>query len=228
MLMLSPAVYVLGYAIFITTSQFQVHMTGVANRITMAAAVGVAMSFASLSGLVSSLAPSARLGRSVFASAIALIGVCGFLIVNANARFWIAADDEQRRVLADIRRQVTSLPAGSTFILDGVCPYIGSGVVFEGSWDLAGALQLIYDDPALRADVVTPRLTVGKDRLTTTTYGTPADYHYGGNLVLYDSRHKVIHRLVDAGTAERYFADRVTGSDGCAPGAEGEGVVAFD
>ena len=227
MLALSPVVYVLGYAIFITTSQFQVHMTGVANRIAMAAAVGVAMSFACGAGFVSSLLPSAWLRRSVFASAIALICVCGFLIINANARFWIAASDEQRRVLADIRGHVPPLPAGTTLILDGVCPYIGSGIVFEGSWDLAGALQMIYGDPTLRADVVTPRLTVGKERLTTTVYGTPVYYHYGENLMLYDSRHKAVHRLVDAETAEGYFADRANDSSGCAQGIEGEGVAPF-
>ena len=49
----------------------------------------------------------------------------------------------------------------------------------------------------------------------------------GENLWLYDSRHKAIHRLVDAEAAESYFAHRVSDSSSCAPGVEGEGVAPF-
>jgi len=227
-LALSPVVYFLGYAVFVTTSHFIFHKTGIANRIGIAAAVGVAMTFAGGAGLASALLPSAWLRRSVFPSAIALLCLCGFLIINANAKFWITAYAEQRRVLADIRANITSLPAGSTLILDGVCPYIGSGIVFEGEWDLAGALQIIYHDPILRADVVTPKLRVGEDGLTTSMYGTPRHYRYGDDLLLYDLRHKAVHRLVDAEITRRYFAARkLDHSSGCPEGREGEGVTPF-
>lgn len=227
-LALSPVVYFLGYAVFITTSQFMVHKTGIANRITIAAAVGVAMTFTGGAGLASALMPSAWLRRSVFPSAITLLCLCGFMVINANAKFWVAAYGEQRQVLADIRANVPLLPAGSTLILDGVCPYIGPGIVFEGEWDLAGALQIIYYDPKLRADVVTLKLEVGEDRLTTSMYGTPRHYQYGDNLLLYDLRRKAVHRLVDAETSRRYFAEReLDHSRGCPEGREGEGVAPF-
>ncbi len=227
-LALSPVVYFLGYAVFVTTSQFMVHKTGIANRITIAAAVGVAMSFAGGTGLASALLPSAWLRRSVFPSAIALLCVCGFLIINANAKFWITAYAEQQRVLANIRANITSLPGGSTLILDGTCPYIGPGIVFEGEWDLAGALQMIYHDPILRADVVTPKLRVGEDGLTTSMYGIPSHYRYGDNLLLYDLRRKTVDRLVDAEITRRYFtARKLDHSRGCLKGREGQGVPPF-
>ncbi len=227
-LALSPVVYFLGYAIFVTTSHFMFHKTGIANRIAIAAAIGVAMTFAGGAGLASALLPSAWLRRSVFPSAIALLCLCGFLIINANAKFWITAYAEQQRVLADIRANITSLPAGSTLILDGVCPYIGPGIVFEGEWDLAGALQIIYRDSKLRADVVTQKLEVGEDRLTTSMYGVPRHYRYGDNLLLYDLRQKAVHRLVDAEITRSYFAARrLDHSIGCPEGREGAGVAPF-
>lgn len=227
-LALSPLVYFLGYAVFVTTSQFGFHKTGISNRIAIAAAIGVAMTFAGAAGLAGALLPSAWLRRSVFSSAIALLCLCGFLIINANAKFWITAYAEQRRVLADIRANITSLPGGSTLILDGICPYIGSGIVFESNWDLAGALQITYHDPTLRADVVTAKLKVGEDGLTTSMYDTPRHYPYGDDLLLYDSRRKALHRLVDAEITRRYFAAyKLNDSSSCPEGEEGKGVAPF-
>lgn len=227
-LAISPVVYFLGYAVFATTSQFIFHKTGIANRIAIAAAVGVAMTFAGGAGLASAVLPSAWLRRSVFPTAIALLCWCGFLIINANAKFWITAYAEQRRVLADIRANITSLPGGSTLILDGICPYIGSGIVFDSNWDLAGALQITYRDPTLRADVVTSRLRVGEDGLTTSMYAIPRHYPYGDDLLLYDLRRKAMHRLVDVEATRRYFAAyNLDHRSGCSEGEEGKGAAPF-
>ena len=227
-LALGLVVYGLGYAVFVTTSQFMAHKTGIANRIAIAAAAGVAMTFAGGAGLASTLLVSAWLRRRVYPSVIALLCVCGFLIINVNAKSWISAYAKQRRVIADIRANLASLPAGSTLILDGVCPYIGSGIVFEGEWDLAGALQMIYSEPRLRADVVTSKLRVGEDGLTTSMYGHVRHYRYGDHLMLYDSRRKAVHRLVDAEVTRGYFAARKLDHGGdCPEGMEGEGVSLF-
>jgi hypothetical protein len=131
-------------------------------------------------------------------------------------------------VLADIRANIKSLPVGSTLILDGICPYIGPGIVFEGEWDLAGALQMIYHDPILRADVVTPKLRVGEDGLTTSMYGNSRHYRHGDNLLLYDLRRKAVNRLADAETTRRYFAAcKLDHSRDCPEGREGEGGRSF-
>jgi len=54
---LSPAVYLLGYAVFIATRSLSFHKTGIANRIAIAAAIGVAMTFTGGAGLASRLLP---------------------------------------------------------------------------------------------------------------------------------------------------------------------------
>lgn len=227
-LALSPVVYFLGYAVFITTSQFMVHKTGISNRIAIAGAIGVAMTFTGLAGATSSLMPSMPLRRSVFPAMITFLSLCGFLIINANAKFWIIAYEEQRRVLDDIRTNVASPPAGSTLILLGVCPYTGSGIVFEGYWDLGGALQVVYQNPALGADVVTPKLKVGEDGLTTWMYGSARHYQYGDSLLLYDVVTKAVHKLVDAESTRHYFDNfKLEHAIGCPQGSEGEGVAPF-
>jgi len=150
------------------------------------------------------------------------------MIINGSARFWAAAYEEQKQVLADLRSNVRSLPAGSTLILDGICPYIGPAIVFEGEWDLEGALQKIYNDESLQADVVTPKLLLGEDGLTTFMYLRPTHYQYSSNLLLYDSKRKELYQLTDAETTRRYFAGReFDPRRDCPSGREGEGTSPF-
>jgi hypothetical protein len=59
-------------------------------------------------------------------------------------------------------------------------------------------------------------------------YGASIDYQYGDNLLLYDFRHKVVHKLVDAETTRRFFEPRKSDSNyDCPKGREGEGVAPF-
>jgi hypothetical protein len=37
---------------------------------------------------------------------------------------------------------VPTLPKSSTLILDGFCPYIGRGIVFESDWGVGAVLAL--------------------------------------------------------------------------------------
>jgi len=43
-------------------------------------------------------------------------------------------------------------------LLGGDPLILSRAIVFEASWDLAGALRIIYGDDTIRADVVTPNL----------------------------------------------------------------------
>ncbi len=97
------------------------------------------------------------------------------------------AYEQERSLLAAIRRDVPSLASGSMVLVDGICPYRGPAVVFESYWDLKGALALVYDDPSLRAYVVTPRLEAREDAVRTEIYGSiEMHYPYGENVLLYD------------------------------------------
>src|SRR4029453_16256485 len=88
----------------------------------------------------------------------------------ALATFWIAAWQRQRQVVGNIRQALPELAPGTTLILDGVCPYLGPAIVFESSWDLAGALRVVYGDRTLHADVTTGRFSIHDDGLRTRIY----------------------------------------------------------
>ncbi len=120
------------------------------------------------------------------------------------------------------------MPPQSILILDGVCPYLGPGIVFEANWDLAGALEILYRDPTLQANVVTPSLRLGDKGVSVWLYDTETYYPYGERLLLYDFRRKATYRFDNVEKARSYFetlhADR---SNGCPQGREGFGVPVF-
>ena len=118
-----------------------------------------------------------------------------------------------------------SLPHDSTLILDGVCPYDGPAIVFDSSWDLAGALQVAYRDPTLTADVVTPRLRVDEQGITTTTYDQPKTYPLGRNLLVYRAGAASARPLSTAADARAYL--EIFTAVQCPAGREGVGVRLF-
>jgi hypothetical protein len=219
-------IFGLGYAIFLTNDNVQFTAAGIANRSAIAAGLGAAMCIVGCIGLLVTPLSTTRLGPLLFAALVAAFASSGFLIINVVAERWIAAYAAERTVLAGIRQRFPTLPPHSTLILDGVCPYIGPAIVFESNWDLAGALQAIYRDETLRADVVTPRLVVGDDAITTTIYQQPTRYPYGKALFVYHAGSGAVQPLRDAASARAYFATS-TGARSCPPGQEGIGVGLF-
>lgn len=222
-------VFGFGYAIFLTNTEFIFTTTGIGNRISIASAVGVAMSLVGGLGWLTAFMPSDSLRRLSFSMIATLFCIGGFLITNTLASFWITAYRQEQEILADIHRQFPTLPAGSTLILDGICPYVGPAIVFESNWDLAGALQLNYRDPTLRADVVTPNLKIEDGGLSTLLYGhLYSRYAYSEKLLLYHFGYKMIHDLTSAETARRYFVTfNPDYSNGCGGGVAGYGVWVF-
>jgi hypothetical protein len=219
-------VFGLGYAIFLTNYNVQFTPTGIANRSAIAAALGAAMCIVGAIGWLVTPLSTTKFGPIVFASLIAVFASSGFLVINIVAERWVVAFATERAVLAAIQQRFPTLRHSSTLILDGVCPYIGPAIVFESNWDLAGALQTIYRDETLKADVATPRLAVRDDAITTTIYGQVTTYPYGRDLFVFDARSGRVQPLPDAATARAYFA-RSTSGQSCAPGREGIGVELF-
>lgn len=220
-------VFGLGHAIFVTNFNAYVSATGISNRIAIASAAGVALSFVGLAAFGASLVPGDRLRRATFSLLVAFLCASGVVMNYILADFWAAAYLRQREILADLRQQFPTLREESTVILDGVCPYVGPAVVFESNWDLAGAIGMLYGDHSLRADVVTPRLSVDDTGLTTDIYGgNRSHYPYGDRLFVYHAGRREAHRLTDAEVARRYF-DTVSPEfgAGCPPGEPGFGVA---
>jgi hypothetical protein len=179
-------------------------LTGQINRTAMAAALGVALSLVGGLAWASSFLRSQQARTLSFCVLVSLFAASGILINNTIASFWVSAYREQQQILADIRQTFPALPVGTTFILDGVCPYVGPGSVFEAPYDLAGALGIHYQDAALRADVVRPNLEIREEGLATSYYGRDHLYSYG-RLLIYNVQYKVSSQLTDREAAESYF-----------------------
>ncbi|MBA2529169.1 MAG: hypothetical protein H0V19_04290 [Euzebyales bacterium] len=222
-------VFGLGYAIFLVSSRIVFTSTGINNRVAIAASAGVAMSLVGVAGWLSAWLPSARARAHGFCLLVTALCVSGFLIVNALAMSWAGAWQREQIVLGEIEERFPRLQPGSTVLLDGVCPYVGPAVIFESNWDLAGALEVRYQDPSLRADVVSERLQVGEDALTTVLYGSlRARYPYGPGLLVYDHRRGTVTPLPDAAAARSYFGDGPPRrSVACPHGLAGTGVTLF-
>ncbi|HEX6315735.1 MAG TPA: hypothetical protein VFZ73_12785 [Gemmatimonadaceae bacterium] len=218
-------VFSLGYAVFLTNYNVQFTAAGIANRSAIAAALGAALCLVGVGGLVASLTHG-RVRAIGLAAFIAMAGSSGLLILNVVANCWAEAWAVERAILAGIQQRFPTLPPHSTLLLDGVCPYVGPAVVFEANWDLAGALHTLYRDPTLKADVVTPRLTVTSDAIVTTIYQQPTSYPYANELFVYHAGTGAVHRLPDAAAARAYFAQS-THAAACPPAQEGVGVRLF-
>jgi hypothetical protein len=213
-----------GYSIFLTYRNFIFTLSGQNNRSSIAAAIGVALSLVGMVGWLSTLLPSVRWRSGVFSLLITVICCAGFVTVDTLGSLWVAAARQQELVLADIRERLPTLPDGTTLLLDGVCSYVGPALVFETQWDLEGAIQHLYHNPTLRADVVTERLAVEEQGIVSETYGF-AESHVYGNLIVYNYSRGISQQLHDATTARQYFEsfnpDR---RSGCPHGEPGMGV----
>lgn len=224
---ISFAIFLLGYAIFFTNSQVGFSPTGIDNRVAIAGAIGVAITIVGFLGWMTRLLLPEKIARISFCILIAIMSTGSFLVVNAIATFWIRAHQEGQIILADIREQHPTIPAGSTLILDGVCAYVGPAPVFEAEWDLKGALQTYYKDPTMRADIVTPRMKVMKSHLETQIYTFPAKYPYK-KLFVYNFDTKTTHPIKDAQAARDYFNTyNPDYSNGCPVAHAGKGVPIF-
>jgi hypothetical protein len=189
--------------------------TGINNRVAIAASVGIALCLVSGVAWIAGLVGSRNAQRIFFCVGIALISGCGFLINNAIASFWIAAYAKQKAILVEIRNQFPKLPEGSTLILDGFCPYVGPGIVFEIDWDTGGVLAIMYRDDSLRGDVVRSWLQVKQDGIS--LYPDRAPYPYG-SLFVYNVGRKAAYQLTNPHVAHEYFSTFSPGYKSECPG----------
>ncbi|HKH47843.1 MAG TPA: hypothetical protein VKM72_24565 [Thermoanaerobaculia bacterium] len=223
-------VFFAGYAIFLFTRNAEVSATGIGNRVSTAATLGVALSLVGGAALIGNLLPSGRWRGRLFSFLIASLCAGGALTINTLASFWESAYDQERAVVSEIRQRFPALPAQTTLLLDGVCPYHGPAVVFESNWDLAGALRILYRDWSLQADVVTPNLRVTQQGISTSLYhgSLKALYPYNDRLLIYHRNLRTSQSLPDAAAARAYFARFNPDRDsGCPQGREGQGVPVF-
>lgn len=213
----------LGHAVFLTAPALMFSPTGMANRALVAAAIGVALLVAWLIAVLGRLLP-ARIGRIAYCATVAAIAVLGTVRDHQIAGHWAQASAEQAHILRLARTDLARLPAGAIVILDGVCPYRGPGVVFETSWDVAGALGHVLGRP-VGGDVVSTRLQVTGSGLATSIYKVPAFYPFGPALYIYNPNLRLVRNLADETSARAYFARPGRWPRPCVRGYVGHGAT---
>lgn len=223
------ALFWLGYAVFLTNYNIGFTTTGIANRTSIAAAVGLAISAVGAAGLLCSIFSNHRIRRLTFSALMGALCGAGFLLINVVALFWVAAYEREQQILARIQQRLPGVAPGSTLILDGVCPYAGPAVVFEAPWDLTGALAILYKDKSrsFKADIVTRNLKVEKTGISTTLYRMNQFYPYDRGVIVFDDRSGAVHVLTDLNSARSYFDQSVNNGDDCPIGVAGRGVPIF-
>jgi hypothetical protein len=201
---LGLVVFGLGYAIFVFNADLWFTSTSLGNRIAIAAAIGVAITFSGLAGWKSSLLPQ-RWVRTAFCIVISLLASSGFLIINTLASFWASAYQGQQHILNEIQENITALPSGSTLILDGACLERGGAYLFTGKRDLASALWIAYRDQSLNATILSNSPEVEEEGLFIQTYKSNDFYPYREELLIYNVSQKKVYTLSNVNMAKKYF-----------------------
>jgi hypothetical protein len=219
--------FLLGYSLFLTNKAIQITPTGIGNRTSIAAALGVAFGAAGVFGLIASAFPQARARSAAFAALLGAYAAGGFFVISALSSFWIDAYRTELAVLEDIETHVETLAPRTTLLVGGICSYNGPAIIFESDWDLSGALRLHYGDRSLSADVLRPGFyNLTDSGVATILYEGEDDYDYLPNLMLYDFGRKTTQALTDKDTAHRALRGGSLDAR-CPPGGEGVGSPAF-
>lgn len=218
-----------GYGVALMTWEVGFHTTGANNRTAVGAAIGVSWVFAGVIGWVSSRLPSERLRRVAFAGLVALLAASSTLLTNTVAAFWIDAARQQDELITRIRQQFPELPGGTMLLLDGICPFHGPAPVFATGWDTTGMLQLIYDDPTLRGDIVKPNTELTPAGVRTMLFDDVINvYPYGDDLIAFHAGTGQAFALSNIAAARDYI-ERVSvpAQPACPPYTDGDGVPIY-
>ncbi len=221
------AVFILGYAIFLTNSAIQITPTGLGNRSALAASLGSAMVIAGALGWLVSVLPLGSRRALAYSSVFAVYAGSAIFTTVAISSYWAEAYPRQLAVIDDIKSHLPSPSPKTTLFLGGVCPYAGPAVVFESSWDLAFALRIAYHDPTISAEVVSASFKAKPDRIVTTLYDEDYDWPYGPDTLLYDARAHRSYPLLDQRTTQDVLRRTRMPPADCPPAREGMGVPVF-
>lgn len=214
-------VFLAGYSTFLTNEAIQLTATGIGNRTSIAAALGVAVVAAGLAGVIAHVIP-APVRSAAFAGLTGAFAAMAFFTISTLSGFWIDAYAAARSIESDIEQHAGALHQ-STLLLGGVCSYSGPAIIFESDWDLSGLLRLRNNDRTISADVLRPGYyAVTASGIETTLYEGEDDYDFAPNLLLYDFGRKTVTALSDRATAVAALqGGRVDAK--CEEGSEGVG-----
>jgi hypothetical protein len=223
---LGIGLFVAGYAVFLFTGNAFITATGQANRIAIAAALGLALLLTGLAGLLRALTGGERVGAFLFTAAVSACVATGSVLLQAQARYWTAARHEQEALIQRLSQRVLHLPAGAHLLIDGPCPHAGPAPVLEGALDATGLLRFLYRDPTLVGDMVTPKLRLADEGVVTSLYAQRLLHPYDRLHVFHVASGR-LHRLSTRAQASAYFNELSTRGEICPPAGDGRGVSVF-
>ncbi len=223
------ALYALGIFLFARELNADFSSPGINNRITSASALGPAMVWIGLVGLICQLFRRESIRRRIFAIVVGLICGANCLAVNGIASYWTDSARKQAAILTSLRTNVTHLTGRNVLILDEYCRYDGPTPVFESKWDTSGALQLAFGNYSLVGDAISSNARFTNAAIDTTSYGDPGGHYlYSKNLLVYHVPDGSLHVLDSYGAAMRYLQEEGSTKIGsCAGERDGFGVPIF-
>jgi hypothetical protein len=230
LVMLTGAVlFVAGYGVSLMTWEIGFHTTGANNRTAIGAAIGVGWVYVGTIGWLGRVVSSDRWRRLVFSALIAVVAAGSTLITSAVAAFWVDASRQQEVVMAGLLEHHTTLPPGSTILLDGLCSFRGPAPVFTTGWDTSGMLRLMYMDPSLLGDVVKPTTQLTEDGVRTIVFDDVINlYPYGDDLLAFHIPSGGTWTLTSHEVAREYLEGvSIPGRPTCPPYTDGDGVPIF-
>ena len=221
--------FALGYGLFLSSIDTNFSSPGLANRAVIGSATGAACVLVAIAGLMCSVFKSEVARARMFSFAIGIVCGVNCLVVSGITSFWADAASQQSEILRSVAANVRSLPQGSVLLLDGFCKYSGPGVVFEGSDDTSGAIELTLNDFSLSGDVISSNMHFGEAAVETTMYGQlSGHYPYGNHLFVYNVQRQSLTVLASMEASIEYLgAVNPTGDGGCPAAREGDGAQIF-
>lgn len=154
------ALIALGYAIYVPgLDYYRPLATGIADRVNAVAGIGWTLCLYSLAGLIATLLTQtlrpARLYAGIATAALTVaLGLSWLAPIADESRAYIAAYEEGERVLRVVERAVPDPPRGAAIWAFGQPVEAAEGVpVFANYWNMSAAVELTYDDRAVRGFV---------------------------------------------------------------------------
>jgi hypothetical protein len=217
-----------GCAALAITGDFDLHPTGSVNHAAIVGSIGVAWIFAGLTGWIVSRIPPEPSRWMVFSVAIGALAGSGALITGTIGRYWASAASEQYRVIERAHQHFPTLAAGTTLLLDGICPYVGPAPVFTSESDVSSMLHLAYGDPTLHGGVMSHNARLTDDGIHPGGRPDTSTLAYGENLIVFHVPTGESAILSSAEAAREYFLSlSLPARPECPPYSDGTGAVVF-
>jgi hypothetical protein len=200
---LAITLFVLGYAPYVFDAKYTPSIFDPTNRVNMTSSLGGAAWWAWLAGRLGCSARQ-RVRRA------GAVGTClllsGFLLADqVSGVQWAGAAETQRSIMSDIVPRLRPIPGPAAVLLFGAPDRVGSGSVFESTYDFNGALRLHSGRNDLLGEIGSGRIRFEKKEAVLNWYGSrPFSYE---RLYAYDASRRLLIRIADQRAGEEFMRD---------------------